>query len=275
MLYNIVLNNINSSDEAGLDLLKQLACENADLIISKTFPVIICRYATKKDAQFYKELAEMYGWVLSFKEVEPQDDVLTVFNEELIQKEQMDTHLLSKIEILESLEKGLAIYEEKLDMEDSIRESKSASTELIKDYYYNKTLKFQPTLIFSMFVVWIMISALLCMSALYTWETKIVIISCIFCVIMPATLIFEYIEYRKRKKHYNSNEYLHSIVQSLSEIYQTRNNAIHRVGNLIDSLAVRNSLTLLPFDKRDPSSVKNYITELQTDKSIEEIFALH
>lgn len=280
MFYNIYLDNLkapNSNEifQEGYELLQHLACENADFIRSKTFPVIICRYATKQDVKIFKDLAEKYSWEISLKEITPNGDVFATFEEELVQKEQDDLHLMKKLDVINSLESGLSVLKERDDAVDDFNDSKETSKGIIMSYYENINAKFKIISIYAMFIMWLAISGLLCFSSLYSWEDKIFFASCLFCVMIPGSIIYDYITYRKNKKHYTSSLYIQETVESLSKAYMKKNNSVHVLEELIDSLQARNCLVILPYDKRNMNDVEYYLVELKTNKSIDEIFALH
>jgi hypothetical protein len=92
---------------------------------------------------------------------------------------------------------------------------------------------------------------------------------------IPGSIIYDYIIYKKNKKYYTSNLYVKETIENLSKAYMDKNNSIHTVEELIDSLQARNCLVILPYDKRNMNDVENYLMELRTNKSIDEIFALH
>ena len=129
MYYNIVLNSLNKkTDPQALKIISKLACENRDLIEARTFPTIICRYATPDEVSFYKELQEKYSLDLVFKEIKTADNVFELFNAELKQGEQEDIHLKDKPEIINRLQDGLDVLEEKEACEDDFK----LSSEMIK-----------------------------------------------------------------------------------------------------------------------------------------------
>jgi hypothetical protein len=65
------------------------------------------------------------------------------------------------------------------------------------------------------------------------------------------------------------------ILQELIEQNHKKNIAIHRIENMIDTLQVRHCLTLLPTEYRNIERVEEYLIQLNTLKSINEIFSLH
>ncbi len=280
MFYNIYLDNLkapqnNDIFQEGYALLQEIACENADLVRAKTFPVIICRYATKQDVKFFNELAEKYAWEISFKEIKQNSDVFSVFEEELIQQEQDDLHLMQKSDVLTSLESGLKVLEKRDEAVDVFNDSKELSKSIILSFYENINSKFKLVSIYGMFIMWIAVAALLCISSLYSWEDKIFFISCLFCVMIPGSVFYDFIMYKKKRKYYNSNLHIKETVTILSQSYVNKNNSIHIVEDMIDSLEARNCLCILPYEKRNMNDVEFYINELKTNKSIDEIFALH
>ena len=112
ILYNIVLNGIKPNfdlllQEDGLKYVKQLSCENADLIEQKTYPVIICRYAGDVEVEFYKEIAEKHGLIINAVVIPDADNAFKTFDAHVKQNEQEDLHLKSKIEVIKILENGL------------------------------------------------------------------------------------------------------------------------------------------------------------------------
>ena len=68
---------------------------------------------------------------------------------------------------------------------------------------------------------------------------------------------------------------LRDLIFRISSQNSIKNNAIKNVEDVIDSLEVRNCLTLLQSEKREYENVENYLKELNSSKSIDEVFMLH
>ena len=276
MYYNIVLNSLNADvDKNGKELIKRLACENKDLIESRTFPVVVCRYATAEEVSFYKELQKKYLFDFSFKEIKSSDNVFENFNTELKQGEQEDIHLKEKPEIINRLQDGLDVLKEQECCAEDFKKASEIIKSKIREKKENISAKFKPVSIYFTFVIWVAICALLAFSQSYTWETKIFICSCIFCVVMVAAVIYDFIIFKKNQKYYLSEDYSMLILQELIEQNYKKNVSIHRIENMIDTLQVRRCLTLLPTEDRNIEKVEEYLIQLNTLKSINEIFALH
>lgn len=276
MYYNIVLNSLNKkTDPQALKIIGKLACENRDLIESRTFPTIICRYATPDEVEFYKELQEKYSLDLVFREIKTADNIFNLFNSELKQGEQEDIHLKDKPEIINKLQDGLDVLEEKECCEDDFKNASEMIRSKIRERQENLTSKFKPFSIYFTFIVWVAISALLSFSQMYDWPTKIFVMSCIFCVTMCGAIIYDYVMFKRKKKFYGSEDYYLSLIQNLTEENHKKNLALHRIENMVDTLQARTCLTLLSTEKRNIETVKEYLVQLNTLKSINEIFSLH
>ena len=276
MYYNIVLNSLNKkTDPQALKIISKLACENRDLIEARTFPTIICRYATPDEVSFYKELQEKYSLDLVFKEIKTADNVFELFNAELKQGEQEDIHLKDKPEIINRLQDGLDVLEEKEACEDDFNLSSEMIKSKIRERKEVLTSKFKPLSIYFVFVMWAAVAVLLSFSQMYDWPTKIFVMSCIFCVAMAGAIIYDYIRFKKKKTYYSSEDYYLSLIQDLTEENHKKNLALHRIENMIDTLQARTCLTLLSTEKRNVETVKEYLVQLNTLKSINEIFSLH
>ena len=276
MYYNIVLNSLNANvSKKGRELIKRLACENKDLIDAKTFPVVICRYATSEEISFYKELQKEYSFDFIFKEIKSSDNVFETFNTELKQGEQEDIHLKEKPEIINRLQDGLDVLREQESCTDEFKKASEIIKSKIREKRENIAAKFKPVSIYFVFIAWIAVCILMALSQTYTWETKILVCSGIFCVSMAAALIYDFIVFKKNKTYYLSEDYSMLILQELIEQNHKKNIAIHRIENMIDTLQVRHCLTLLPTEYRNIERVEEYLIQLNTLKSINEIFSLH
>ena len=276
MYYNIVLNSLNANvSKKGRELIKRLACENKDLIDAKTFPVVICRYATAEEVSFYKELQKEYSFDFIFKEIKSSDNVFETFNTELKQGEQEDIHLKEKPEIINRLQDGLDVLREQESCTDDFKRASEIIKSKIREKRENIAAKFKPVSIYFVFIVWVAVCVLMALSQTYTWETKILVCSGIFCVSMAAALIYDFIVFKKNKTYYLSEDYSMLILQELIEQNHKKNIAIHRIENMIDTLQVRHCLTLLPTEYRNIERVEEYLIQLNTLKSINEIFSLH
>ena len=276
MFYNIILNSLDSKiNPNGISIIKNLACENKDLIELKTFPVIICRYATAEEVSFYKELQREYGFDLSVKEVKNSDNVFELFKVEIKQGEQEDIHLKEKPEIINKLQDGLDVLREEEECREDFGNSSEMIQSKIREQCEKKNLKFVPTSIYFVFVIWAVITLLLMLSQMYNLDTKLFVSGCVFCVSMGGSLIYDYLQFKKAKKYYDSEEYKQSILQEIVKQNQIKNLSIHRIENMIDTLQARNCLTLLPTQNRSIVQVEEYLKQLNTLKSINEIFSLH
>jgi hypothetical protein len=276
MFYNIILNSLDSTiNPKGISVIKNLACENKDLIDSETFPVIICRYATAEEVYFYKELQKEYGFDLSVKEVKNSDNVFELFKVEIKQGEQEDIHLKEKPEIINKLQDGLDVLrEEECCREDFVNASEMIQSK-IREQREKKKLKFTPVSIYFVFIIWAAITLLIMFSQMYTMDTKLFVSGCVFCVSMGGALIYDYVQFKKSKQYYDSEKYKMSILQEIASQNQNKNLSIHRIENMIDTLQARNCLTLLPTQNRNVVQVEEYLKQLNTLKSINEIFSLH
>ena len=135
-MYNIILTGIKPNFDLllqgyGLDYVKQLACENADLIEQKTYPVVICRYAGDVEVEFYKELAEKHGLIVKAVAIPDADDAFKTFDAHVKQNEQEDLHLKSKIQVIELLENGLETLNYKATSHSNFKNAKQEAEDLI------------------------------------------------------------------------------------------------------------------------------------------------
>lgn len=280
-MYNIVLTGIKPKfdlllQEHGLKYVKQLACENADLIEQKTYPVIICRYAGDEEVEFYKELGEQHGLLISAVVIPDVDNAFKTFDAHVKQNEQEDLHLKSKIEVIQILEKGLETLNYKETSYSNFKDAKQEAEDLITTRKNNIAAKFKPFSIFMSFILWMAVCAMIMLSRVFDMDDKIFYSSVMFCIMMGFSLVYDYYTFRKNKKSYQSREMLDNIVLNLAKTNQIKNFAIHEVENMIDSLNARNCLTILPIPKRNITSVEEYLHVLSsTNKSIEEVFVLH
>lgn len=278
MFYTILLSSIDEKVEnykEGLDIVAKLACENADLVNSKTFPVAICRMATIEECKFYQEIADKYGFKLSIRELNSGDSVFENFEVELKQKEQIDLHLQDKATIISKLTRGLEILQIKRTSVETFENASENITSYIRERKENIEEKFFPKSIFSIFIVWILLAALLMISGSYSFEDKLFFVSLIFCCMMTFAIVYDFISFKKKKKFYNSNAFYEDLIFRISSQNSIKNNAIKNVEDVIDSLEVRNCLTLLQSEKREYENVENYLKELNSSKSIDEVFMLH
>lgn len=278
MFYTILLSSIDETAEnlkEGLDVMAKLACENADLVNSKTFPAIVCRMATEEECEFYQEIAKKYKLTLSIREVNYGDSVFENFDVELKQKEQVDLHLQDKATIISKLTRGLEILKIKKASVETFEEASENIVSYIRERKENIVEKFFPKSIFSTFIVWIFLAFLLCISGQYSWDDKIFFASLIFCGMMGFAVIYDFVSFKKKKKFYNSNAFYEDLINKISIQNGIKNYAIKDVEDVIDSLEVRNCLTLLQSKQRDYENVENYLKELNSSKSIDEIFMLH
>jgi hypothetical protein len=105
--------------------------------------------------------------------------------------------------------------------------------------------------------------------------SKLIVSIFLFVLSVVGTIAFDFIVYRKRKSYYTSVEYYMTLITELVSLNKTKNLAIHRLENMVDTLQVRRCLTLLPTQERELSIVKEYLVQLTTLKSVNEIFSLH
>jgi hypothetical protein len=231
--------------------------------------------ATTEECGFYQELAQKYKFTLSIREVSSSDFVFENFETELKQKEQVDLHLQDKATIISKLTRGLEVLQIKKTSVETFEEASENIVSYIRERNENLVEKFFPKSIFSVFIVWVCLAILLCLSSMYTWDDKIFFISLIFCGMMSFAVIYDFISFKKKKKFYNSNSFYENLISKISIQNNIKNSAIKNVEDVIDSLEVRNCLTLLPSKQREYTNVENYLKELNSSKSIDEVFMLH
>ena len=280
-MYNIILTGIKPNFDLllqgyGLDYVKQLACENVDLIEQKTYPVVICRYADDVEVEFYKELGEKHGLNIKAIAIPDADNAFKTFDAHVKQNEQEDIHLKSKIEVIELLESGLETLNYKETSYSNFKDAKQEAEDVILTRKENLTAKFKPFSIFMSFLCWMCVCAFIVISKTFQSEDKLFIASLMFCVMMGFSIAYDYYVFIKNKKSHQSREALNNTIANLARINQIKNFAIHEVENMNDSLKARTCLTILPISKRNISNVEEYLNVLSnTNKSIEEVFVLH
>ena len=96
-----------------------------------------------------------------------------------------------------------------------------------------------------------------------------------FCGIMGLTVLYDFIMYKKKKNYYKSEKCLNALIQKVGIQNTLKNKTLRDLEDVIDSLEVRNCLTVLQSNERNISCVEYYIEELNTQKSIDEVFMLH
>lgn len=274
MYYNIILNSLDYKNQKCVTSLSKLACENVDLIKSKTFPVIICRYATEVEKSFYEELKSVYQLDMSIKEIKSPENVFEVFNAELKQGEQEDIHLKERSEIINRLHDGKDVLEEKEICQKSFLESSSRIKRVLVDRKEQKNAKFKPVNWIYAFIIWGILSILFILLAKYSIVLELAISCGVLAILLSVITWYDYKSYKKKKEYYESDDYYVWLIKELAEQNHKKNISIHRIENLIDTLEVRTCLVLLPTEQRSLDIVKSYLKELNTLKSINEIFSL-
>lgn len=276
MYYNIVLNSLGpKTDPKGLRIIKKLSCENIDLIESGTYPVIICRYATKEEKDFYEQIKQEYDFDLVFKPIKSSEDVFEVFNIELKQGEQEDIHLKERAEIISRLQDGLDVLENKQECSESFAKASQSIVSKIKEREEGIKSKLQLKSMWLGLIASLVIVVCLFVLPFFTLSNKILFSLIMASVLMVGTFLYDFINYKKRKEYYNSVECYLQLINDLTALNYSKNIAIHRIENMIDTLQVRRCLTILPTQERELSIVKDYLKQLLTLKSINEIFSLH
>jgi hypothetical protein len=278
MFYTILLNKINEKHEnytEGLEALKELSKENFDLIENKTFPVIICRMASQTEKEFYEEISVLYGFDITVRELKQSEDVFYNFELELKQKEQEDFHLQDKATVLTKLSNGYKLLNLFSDSKQEFDEASENIRSYICERKENILLKFFPSDIFLSFVAWLLLGVLFMFSQKYAFEDKIFLVSLMFCGIMGITVLYDFIMYKKKKIFCQSEKCLNTLIQKVGLQNSLKNKSLNDLEDVIDSLEVRNCLTVLQSNERNITCVENYIEELNTQKSIDEVFMLH
>ena len=276
MYYNVVLNTLGPKvDPKGLRIIKKLACENIDLIEKGTLPAIICRYATEEEKRFYENIQKEYNFDFAFKQIKSSEDIFEVFNAELKQGEQEDLHLKDRAEIISKLQDGLDVLTNKQVYTKNFNEASKSIVEKIQERDNEIVAKFKPKNLWISILVALGLAGVVFLLPVLSLFQKIITAVFMVIVLVVGTLMFDYSNYVKKKKYFNSMEYYLLLISEVAELNHSKNIAIHRIENMIDTLQVRRCLTLLPTQERDIQHVQEYLKQLLTLKSVNEIFSLH
>lgn len=271
MLYDIYLNALPQGEEENKEvamLIAKLAQENADYVLNRTFPVIICRYATAEEKDFYLDFAKKHNLDMVAKAT--KETVFESFDTEIKRNEQEDTHLLNKPTIKEKLLSGL----EMLKQEEEHLESFSRGSEMIRSAILKRkemlTSKFKPTSIYLSFLIWAVFTGALVLLSVAEW---LMISGCTFIGLMGFSLIGDYWIYRKQLKEYFSEEGERSFWDTLINSNCEKNVAIHAVEDFVDTLDARKRLTVLPVAKRNIDAIESILDQIDV-LSLNEILML-
>lgn len=276
MYYNVVLNTLGpKADPKGLRIIKKLACENIDLIERGTLPAIICRYATEEEKKFYEDIQKEYGFDFAFRQIKSSEDIFEVFNSELKQGEQEDLHLKDRAEIISKLQDGLDVLTNKQVYTKNFNDASRSIVDKIKERDNEIVAKFKPKNLLISLLVALGLVGIIFVLPFFGLIQKVIAAVFMVAVLVIGTLVFDYSNYTKKKKYFNSMEYYLLLIAEIAELNHSKNIAIHRIENMIDTLQVRRCLTLLPTQERDIQHVQEYLKQLLTLKSVNEIFSLH
>lgn len=272
MFYDIYLNEPPQKDTDGKIriLISKLSCENADYVLKGPYPVIICRYATIEEKDFYLSFAEKNELNMTSKQI--KETVFESFDLEIKRNEQDDTHLMNKPTIKEKLETGLEFLTEKESNESDFSNASYNILSAVRKHKEMLGLKFKPTSIYISFLMWLIFAcgtALLYNQLTMDW---LFMVSCAFVTLMIISLCGDYLLYKKQLRNYFSESAENSFWMLLIENNTVKNQSIHNVESCIDTLTARTKLTVLPVAKRNAESIEDLLQKFDS-LSLNEILA--
>lgn len=272
MFYDIYLNELPKDDPENKirTLFARLSCENADYVLKGLCPVIICRYATSEERDFYLSFAKKYNLNMVSKPI--RETVFESFDLEIKRNEQDDTHLMNRLTIKEKLKSGLEFLEEIESNESEFTNASDNILSAIRKRNEMLTAKFSPKSIYLTFLIWILFA--FGMSLFYAQSTIdfLFSIGCSFVLLMSLSLLGDYLVYRNELRTYFSKSGEDSFWTVLIENNSVKNKSIHTVEDYVDTLTARSKLTVLPVSKRDAESIGLLLQKFD-DLSLNEILA--
>ena len=239
--------------------IKRLAKDNEDLIDKGIYPVIICRYATEEESEFYKEFAALNNFTVQAKPI--KSSVFDRFVEETKILEQEDSHLMSPSTIKEKLNYGLEVLQE---YESSVAQFESSSDMILSKVRERKEMqvaKFVPSSCFLSFIIWACFALVFFLSKGFNLDSAFVV-SLFFFGIMGATVIGDFVLFKKRLAAYFSPQGEADFWAVIEQMNESKNSAIHTVENMIDSLQARNCLTVLNVGKRNIETIEDVLDRI-------------
>lgn len=272
MFYDIYLNEPPKKDPENKIrlLISKLSCENADYVLKGPYPVIICRYATTEERDFYLSFAEKHELNMTSKPL--RETVFESFDLEIKRNEQDDTHLMNRPTIKEKLELGLEFLMEEKSNESDFLNASDNILSAVRKRKEMLELKFKPTSIYISFLMWLIFAcgtALLYNQLTLGW---LFMVSCAFVTLMSISLCGDYLLHRKQLRDYFSESGEESFWMLLIENNTVKNQSIHNVENCIDTLTARSKLTVLPVAKRNTESIEDLLQKFDS-LSLNEILA--
>ena len=271
MLYDIYLNDWPYEDKFDhdlIDLIAKLSQENADFVRNRTFPVIICRYATSEEKEFYLDFAKKHNLDMTAKAV--KENVFESFDAEIKRIEQEDTHLLNKPTIKEKLIFGVEMLENREEQEESFMNGSENILSAIRKRKEMLEMKFKPTSPYLSFAIWVFFTFVLALISVNDW---VLISGCTFIGLMTFAIIGDYWMYRKQIKEYFSAKGEKLFWDTLIENNMAKNVAIHAIEDMVDTLDARKRLTVLPVDKRNIDAIQSILDQIDR-LSLNEILML-
>lgn len=272
MFYDIYLNELPKDDPENKIriLFARLSCENADYVLKGLCPVIICRYATSEERDFYLSFAKKYNLNMVSKPI--RETVFESFDLEIKRNEQDDTHLMNRLTIKEKLKSGLEFLEEIEANESEFTNASDNILSAIRKRNEMLSAKFSPKSIYLTFLIWILFA--FGMSLFYAQSTIdfLFSIGCSFVLLMSLSLLGDYLVYRNELRTYFSKSGEDSFWTVLIENNSVKNKSIHTVEDYVDTLTARSKLTVLPVSKRDAESIGLLLQKFD-DLSLNEILA--
>lgn len=272
MLYDIYLNEPlkENADNKIRTLLAKLSCENADYLLSGLYPVIICRYATEEEKDFYLSFAKWNDLDITSKQI--KESVFESFDLEIKRNEQEDTHLMNKPTIKEKLELGLAFLQDKEENESIFLNASDNILSAIRKRKEMMTLKFKPSSIYMTFLLWMIFSCGIVLLFDLLLMDLLFICSCAFITLISISLCGDYWIYKRTLQNYFSESGEKMFWDTLEINNKAKNDAIHSVEDKVDNLSARSKLTVLPVSKRDVNSIEELLEKFD-ELTLNEILA--
>lgn len=262
MFYDIYLDEkpASNTDTYGklMHRLSELAQENAQYLVSDHYPIIICRYATKEERQFYTEFANQNSLKISFRPI--KQTVFDEFEQELVRNEQLEVHLMDRISIAENIQNGFKTLNKKEKMQTDFEDASSNIQNVLRYRSAMLSAKFKPVVIYPTFLIW----ALFTLVLLCIHENWLLISCCSFILAMSCAIIGDYLSFRKSIKTYFSGTEQEKFWQTLASSNKVKNESIHAVANWVDSLQARNLLLVLPVGKRNVDFISTILDGIDT-----------
>ena len=287
MFHNILLTDLPSKltmdarNTAKL-FFSSVACENADLVSNDLLPVIVSRYATQSEVDFYKAKAVELGCTIEVHPISDDENVFMRFERDIQYEEQKDIRKLSMNDIQMDLNDGVNL----LSLFDKSRRAFNNASQIISAYMsgYNKMLR--STVIrrnkdFSkMNIVFFVLSIVVGIVSFAFIKNYVesIFLSLIMSVLSAAITecIFDIslsiYEKRRSKKMLDkiAKKYF-NITEQISLINREKNFYFHEVENMVDTMMPRKVLLSLSPSKRTVEHANFVLKNISDGKTLKQI----